>query len=354
MFHHVRRRFTQSRNVIEYVKSAPERSEDKIVLSLLDHNVFDGDGGQAAFDLNPLFAAIVREEDAKLGAHKKKIRIHGVFRKRQRRPVLRQIAADRNPGFPGVRTLHYVGLKVAVFVVLERSVNSVGVKARSREAADVCHIRNRGKLIVLGPGRTAILRDLHQSVIRACVNQAFLHWRLAQRDNIAVERSGLVFRHGIRTPDFAHHRQFVPINLPSEISTHRAPGIATIVAAEKLIGSDVDARMRMRTDEQRRIPIPAQRRLALSGLRLDEQFFRRLLVIAHQHAILRLAVNRVGIFRIHRRMEAIAPGHGVPIGIDNAMRAARARGAAPGEIVLRAAVHVIERGSVVHRDVVKL
>ncbi len=112
--------------------------------------------------------------------------------------------------------------------------------------------------------------------------------------------------------------------------------------------------MRVRTDDHRRIPIPPQRRLALALLRLQHQLLPCRLVVANQHPILRLRINRVRIDRIHRRPEAVSPGGHKPVRIHNAVDVVRARRSAPRKIVLRSAAHVIEGKRVVHRHVVEL
>ena len=67
--------------------------------------------------------------------------------------------------------------------------------------------------------------------------------RLRQRNNISVKRSGCVLGHRIRPPDFSHHRQLVAIGLAGEISADRLPGVAAIIAPEKLVGRKIQTHM---------------------------------------------------------------------------------------------------------------
>src|ERR1700736_2024568 len=110
----------------------------------------------------------------------------------------------------------------------------------------------------------------------------------------------------------------------------------------------------MRTDGKRRIPIPPHGRVALRRLRLDAHALAGTAVEAHQTAILHRRVYRIGVFRIHPRVEAIAPVRDETIGVGDTVRVLGAGGAAEAEIVLRATVNVIERRGVVYRDIVEL
>ncbi len=112
--------------------------------------------------------------------------------------------------------------------------------------------------------------------------------------------------------------------------------------------------MRVRADDDGRIPIPAQRRLALAFERLQHQFLPRRLVVANQNPVLRLGINRVGIDRVHLRPEAVAARGYEPVRIWNAGEIVRARRPAPGKVVLGPAAHVVERRCVVDGHVVEL
>jgi len=64
------------------------------------------------------------------------------------------------------------------------------------------------------------------------------------------------------------------------------PTVAAIVAAKKFVGSEIDARVRMRTDDERRVPIPSQRIFIAANLRLNSHAFARALVIRPQVLLL--------------------------------------------------------------------
>src|SRR5205823_7770118 len=84
-----------------------------------------------------------------------------------------------------------------------------------------------------------------------------------------VIRGRKVLGDGVRSPDLAHDRQLVTIELTCQVAADRLPGVATVVAAEDAVGGEVETCVRVWADEQWRVPVPAQRRLALAWLRLD-------------------------------------------------------------------------------------
>src|SRR5712675_1708054 len=110
----------------------------------------------------------------------------------------------------------------------------------------------------------------------------------------------------------------------------------------------------MRTDDKRRVPIPAQRIFVAADLRLNAHTFARALVVAHDVAALQFGINRVWIFRIDLSAKTVAALSDEPIGVDDPGGIARARWTTERVIVLRAAKHIIERRRVVGGDVIKL
>ena len=76
--------------------------------------------------------------------------------------------------------------------------------------------------------------------------------------------------------------------------------------------------MRMRADQNRRIPIPAISRPVLRFRRLDAGALAGATVVASERALLILGINDIGIFRIDHRAEAIAALGDEPVGIGDA------------------------------------
>ena len=180
----------------------------------MNHYVAHSNRRQTAFQPHPVRASIDGEERPELRACKKEIRVHRIFRKRQHRAILRQIARDGVPGLPVVGGFQQIRLEVLVLVIVKRGVDSADVMRRGHQPTYVCRIRHAGKFVVLGPASAAIARDLNQSIVRSHVNQAFSFWRLRQGNDIPVERCRRTLRHRIRPPHLSHDRQFVAIDLP--------------------------------------------------------------------------------------------------------------------------------------------
>ena len=76
--------------------------------------------------------------------------------------------------------------------------------------------------------------------------------------------------------------------------------------------------------------------------------------MSHQSTVLPLAIHGVRIGGIDLHREAVTEHHHLPVGVRHTMHGAVARRTAEGRIVLRAAVHAIERLAVVHRHLVEL
>ena len=90
------------------------------------------------------------------------------------------------------------------------------------------------------------------------------------------------------------------------------------------------------------------------GLRLNADTFARAFVEPNEHAVLQRRIDRVRIFRIDLRSKTVATVGYKPVGVGDAGSAARARRTTKTEVVLRAAVNVVERFRVVGGDVVEL
>ncbi len=110
----------------------------------------------------------------------------------------------------------------------------------------------------------------------------------------------------------------------------------------------------MRAENQRRVPVPAQRRAILVFLGFDVDPLAGAAVVADEAAVLPLRVDDVGVGGIDHRVETVAEDGDEPVAVANAVHVGGARRAALRRIVLRASVDVVERRVVVHGDLVKL
>src|ERR1043165_1044313 len=156
------------------------------------------------------------------------------------------------------------------------------------------------------------------------------------------------------TPDLAHHRQLIAIQIARELAADRLPRVAAIVAAIEFVRRHVETGVQVRADDKRRVPIPSWWIFVASGLRLNAEAFAGALVETNDHAVLQRRVYRVWILRIDLRAKTGAALSDKPIAVDDARSAAGARGTTKTVVVLRAAVNVVERFRIVGGDVVEL
>src|SRR5204863_9194189 len=80
----------------------------------------------------------------------------------------------------------------------------------------------------------------------------------------------------------------------------------TVVGAVKFLRTEVEARVGVRADDQRRVPVPAMRGIALLGHGLNREVFACSFVEPHQATVLRCRVNGVGILRVYARIETVS------------------------------------------------
>jgi len=110
----------------------------------------------------------------------------------------------------------------------------------------------------------------------------------------------------------------------------------------------------MRADQDWCIPVITLRWVALGGLWSYIDTFTGASVIARQVALLPLRVNDVRIGRIDGGLVPIAKQSDKPVCIGDAVYAHGTRWAAFAVIVLGAAIDVVKRLFVVHRNLVEL
>ena len=90
----VRRQAAQRRVVVEHIDAPPEGADYQIALPLLDRQVANGDGRQAALETVPFLAPVDCEIEAEFGTDEQQARVHVVFRDGQYWSVRRQVALD--------------------------------------------------------------------------------------------------------------------------------------------------------------------------------------------------------------------------------------------------------------------
>src|SRR5262249_44333487 len=132
------------------------------------------------------------------------------------------------------------------------------------------------------------------------------------------------------------------------------PILAAIVRTEQLVPREIKASMRMRANNERRIPVITLRFDVLALDRCDRSPLAGFLVKANKPAILALGINDIRVGGIGVRGKP-APSIGrVPVRVDDARRAACFYRSAERVIVLQTAVNVIERQVIIDRNVIEL
>ncbi len=268
--------------------------------------------------------------------------------------ALGQIGRDHLPRTALVAGADDVGLEVAALEVVDGAIHDVGIVRRRGEVGDVARVGHAIDVLDLPPRRAAVLGHLDESVIGAGVDEAFLLGRFAERDHRARERRRRVACDGVDAPQPALHLHRRARDVAREVGGDGTPGVALVVAAINALRGEVEPRVAERADEQRRIPVPARGVLARLFLGHDAHRVARAAIEAHQPAVLRLGVDGVVVGGVDAALEAIAAIGDEPVGVADAGDAARAGRSAEREVVLRAAVHVVERRVHVDVDLVEL
>ncbi len=155
-------------------------------------------------------------------------------------------------------------------------------------------------------------------------------------------------------PHPAHERFEHPVTVAGEIAADRAPAVAAVVRAPKALAGVVQAGRRVGADQDRRVPVPALRRVARLGLRLDVDVLAGGAVVADEVALLPLAVGDVGVAGLGGGLVAVGTERDVPVVVADAVDGVGARRAALCRVVLGAAVDVVEGLGVVDGHLVEL
>ena len=269
------------------------------------------------------------------------------------RAAIGQIAGDRGPRATVVGTAHDIRREVVAAMSVEGGVQRAFAVRRELHAAHERGVGHAGEGGGFRPRLAVVLRDLNQAVVSADRQQAGATWRLGHGRDIAEFRGALVQPQHITRGDRAAHGQAVAIDVAREVGADRGPRVAAIGALEQIVRRHVQRTAGVPRRHDRRAPVPAVP-LAVLRIRLDALGLAGTRVVAHHAAVLRLGVGDVVVEGIGHVVETIATGHAIPVGIGRTKGVARAARTAPRLIVLEAAVHVVERRGVVHRDGVEL
>jgi len=148
-----------------------------------------------------------------------------------------------------------------------------------------------------------------------------------------------------RGPELAHDRELVAVELASKVAADGFPRVAAIVAAEKAVGGEVEPGILVWADDEgrhpsssaaARHPLPACGWIIVLCARCGRS--KR-----DSTPYCRGRVHGVGILRVDAAVEAVPAQSHEPVGVGDAWTLRVRDGPAQGEVVLRAAVDVVER-----------
>ena len=230
--------------VVEHVQPAAERAEHQIALTLLDGNVPHLDRRHSALQLEPGRAAIqlVTNRPNSVPANSR-FAVDVILHDRPHVVTLGQVAADVLPRAAAIRTL-------ARRRACSRRAASCSGRRTPCSRRAVTQTRPTHMSTSARPGKSstfrqlpaAVLGHLQQPIVGPRIDQAFEQRRLVERDDVAERGGRLVVRHRVRGPHPAHHRQFLPFELPRQVRADPRPGVAAIIGAIHEVARPVQPR----------------------------------------------------------------------------------------------------------------
>ncbi len=110
----------------------------------------------------------------------------------------------------------------------------------------------------------------------------------------------------------------------------------------------------MRREHQRRVPVPAQRRLAGAGLGLNVEVLAALAIVAGERSVLCFGIDDVRIRRVGYGPEPVAALGDLPVFVGRPLETLGARRTAQGVVVLGAAADVVEGERIVDAEAIEL
>jgi len=277
-----------------------------------------------------------------------------VLRHRPHPAALGQVARDRPPRAPAVVAAQQVRLEVAGLVTVHRDEDRVPLQPGGLHLVDEEVVGHARQLVGLLPRLPAILRHLHVPIVRARVDQPLDQRRLAEGGDGREHRHRAVVPQRVGAPGPAHDRLLEAEDVAGEVGADLRPRVAPVVAAPHVLRPVVEARVRVRRDDDGRVPVEAQRGLVGAGPRADVDGLLALAVVAQQVPFLPLEVDDVGVGGVHGHRVAVGAVRDDPVGVADAVVVQRARGPGLGAVVLRPAVDEVEGLRIVQGDLVEL
>ncbi len=262
--------------------------------------------------------------------------------------TLHGIRRQCRPRLAEVRRLVDIRLLVTESVPVKRHVGRGPVVAAGLDRTDPRRFRNSGEIRShVCPRPSAVERHLDIAVIGPGPHDARVLRRLADRENCAVVLGARIIGRKTSRILLLQLRRVVR----GQVGTDALPRSSTVARPEQELGSDINRSGSARAQLDRSVPVVAVPGFA--GLRLGSDGLPLVgrPVEPRYLATLILDKNRVAIRRIREGIEPVANSDVVPVGILDAVDAARWPG--PRPVILKSAVHRI-RLTEIMRHVVEL
>ncbi len=303
--------------------------------------------------LEPVGSAVRTDEEAALRTGEEQIGLEVILLQRPDDRPGWQVPRHRAPGAAEVGALEEVRGEVAGLVVVGGHVKGVGVVERHLDVVDEGE-RRQGERRRAAPAPAAVGRDLHQAVVGADRQRSFPEGRLRDRRGGGVLRHRTVVVQRVDAPDPAEELLLVAVAPVRQVAADRGPGVAPVVALPDPLGAVVDPVGAVRAHQQRRVPVPALRRVPLGGLGADHQRLLVPPVSAVEHPLLPHQIEEVRVARVEGDAVAVGAERHIPVLVADAVHVEGARWTVQGALVLQPDQDVEERLAVAERHLVDL
>ncbi len=226
-------------------------------------------------------------------------------------------------------------------MAIERHVDRAFVEPRRHHLGHEQPLRHARHLVhQRRPVLAAVARHGKAAVVGAGVQQAGAFRRFRQRHDRRPRLDAVMTRELNLAALHAHRLERVAILPGGEIAADRDPRQPAIRRAEDLVRGRVDDLRIVRREEERRVPVPAQRGLARRRGRPDPQRLPGDAIDAHDVPVLRLAERDAVVARVLEDDEAVAALERGPVIVGDADGAADLARSAPVVVVLHPAADV--------------
>ena len=213
-------------------------ADNQVILTRVDLDVVNGNRRKIVLKLRPASATVTCIECAYLVPNEEKVGCARMLANHLNRRH-RKIRLDRRPRLAVVRALQDVRVEVVAPMSVERRVHRTLAVTRRHHPAHIRLAGNAGELLYLRPRRTAVARDLNETVVGSDVDQSLPDRRFVDRADVAVVGCSCVARDCRLGPRLPHQRKLVAIEMACEIAAELLPAVASVRALEEILRAEV-------------------------------------------------------------------------------------------------------------------